>query len=45
LSAGRPGRGAGGKDLTGDVRQIFYEALEGIAVNLREISREGLPRN
>ena len=32
-----------GKDLTEDKRQIFYEALEQIADNLRVISKEGLP--
>lgn len=32
-----------GKDLTDETRAIFYTALESIAHNLRELSREGLP--
>ncbi|MBQ3551711.1 MAG: hypothetical protein IJA35_00920 [Clostridia bacterium] len=32
-----------GKDLDDDKRAIFYEALESIALNLRELCREGLP--
>lgn len=32
-----------GKDLTEEKRAIFYEALESIAVNLRQMSRTGLP--
>lgn len=33
-----------GKDLSDERREIFYEALESIVMNLREISKEGLPR-
>lgn len=33
-----------GKDLSDKKREIFYEALESIVMNLREISKEGLPR-
>lgn len=33
-----------GKDLSDEKREIFYEALESIVMNLREISKEGLPR-
>lgn len=33
----------GGKGLTEDNRNIFYEVLETIAGNLRELSRAGLP--
>ena len=33
-----------GKDLTDEKREIFYEALESITLNLRELSKEGLPR-
>lgn len=32
-----------GKDLDEEKRTIFYEALDSIVVNLREISKEGLP--
>lgn len=32
-----------GKDLDDEKRAIFYEALESIASNLRELSKEGLP--
>ena len=32
-----------GKELTDETRAIFYDALETIAANLREISRDGLP--
>lgn len=32
-----------GKDLTDKNREIFYEALESIASNLKELSKEGLP--
>ena len=32
-----------GKDLTDKNRDIFYEALESIASNLKELSKEGLP--
>ena len=33
-----------GKDLTDEKREIFYEALESITLNLRELSKQGLPR-
>ena len=33
-----------GKDLSDEKRAIFYEALESITSNLRELSKEGLPR-
>ena len=36
--------GLAGKDLDDEKRTIFYEALESIAENLREISKEGLPQ-
>ena len=32
-----------GKDLSEEDRRIFYEALESIVLNLRELSREGIP--
>lgn len=32
-----------GKDLTEESREIFYEALESIVLNLRGLSKEGLP--
>lgn len=32
-----------GRDLTDETRTVFYEALETIAANLREISKDGLP--
>ncbi len=32
-----------GKDLTETQRTVMYEALESIAVNLRQLSRDGLP--
>ena len=32
-----------GKDLTDENRAIFYDSLESIVLNLREISKEGLP--
>lgn len=32
-----------GKDLTDEKREIFYEALESIASNLRELSKDGIP--
>lgn len=32
-----------GKDLTEEKRNIFYEALESIVFNLRELSKEGIP--
>ena len=32
-----------GKELTDEKRAIFYEALESIVSNLREISKKGLP--
>lgn len=34
-----------GKDLTEENRVIFYEALESITNNLRDLSRDGLPEN
>ena len=33
-----------GKDLTEEKREIFYESLETISSNLRELSKEGLPK-
>lgn len=33
-----------GKDLTDENRAVLYEALESIVMNLREISKEGLPK-
>lgn len=33
-----------GKDLTEEKRAVFYEALEAIAANLRELSKDGLPQ-
>ena len=33
-----------GKDLTEEKRAVFYEALEAIAANLREMSKDGLPQ-
>ncbi len=33
-----------GGDLTDEKRDIFYEVLESIVSNLREISKEGLPK-
>lgn len=32
-----------GKDLTEEQRVVFYEAMESIATNLKELSKEGLP--
>ena len=32
-----------GRDLTDETRAVFYDALETIAANLREISKAGLP--
>ena len=32
-----------GKDLTDENRAIFYESLESIASNLRELSKDGIP--
>jgi len=32
-----------GKDMSEETRKVFYEALESIAVNLRTLSKEGLP--
>lgn len=32
-----------GKELTEDDRSVFYAALESIACNLRELSRNGIP--
>lgn len=33
-----------GKDLTEEKRIIFYEAMESITANLRQLSKEGLPQ-
>lgn len=33
-----------GKDLSEETRESFYTALDSIALNLREISKEGLPQ-
>ena len=30
-----------GRDLTAETRRLFYEALESIAANLRDIDKEG----
>ncbi len=32
-----------GKELTDETRAIFYDALESITVNLRNLSKEGIP--
>lgn len=32
-----------GKDLTEEMRDIFYRSLDSITVNLRELSKEGIP--
>lgn len=32
-----------GRDLTDETRERFYKALESIAANLRELSKEGIP--
>lgn len=32
-----------GKDLTDENRAVFYESLESIAQNLRELSKDGIP--
>lgn len=32
-----------GKDLTEEKRDIFYESLESIVTNLRELSKDGIP--
>lgn len=32
-----------GKDLTEEMREIFYPSLESIAANLRKLSKEGIP--
>lgn len=34
-----------GKDLTDEKRAAFYEALESITANLRQLSKDGLPEN
>ena len=34
-----------GKDLSDETRAVFYEALEQITANLRNMSQEGLPEN
>lgn len=33
-----------GKELDDKKREIFYEALESIAANLKELSKEGIPK-
>lgn len=33
-----------GKDLTDEERTVFYNALESITLNLRKLSKEGLPK-
>lgn len=33
-----------GKDLTEETRAVFYGALESIVANLRELGKEGLPK-
>ncbi|MBE6807904.1 MAG: hypothetical protein J6J30_00785 [Clostridia bacterium] len=33
-----------GKDLTDEKREIFYDALESIVLNLRILSKEGIPQ-
>ena len=32
-----------GKDMSDDIRSLFYEALESVAVNLAELSEQGIP--
>ena len=32
-----------GKDLTEETRDVFYEALESITLNLRELTKKGIP--
>ncbi len=34
---------AAGRDLTEETRGIFYEALDSIVANMREMSRKGIP--
>ena len=34
-----------GKNLTEETREIFYQSLESIASNLRELSKEGIPES
>lgn len=34
-----------GKDLTDETREIFYQALESIAANLTELSKDGIPES
>lgn len=34
---------AAGKDLTEETRAVFYNALESITLNLRKLSKEGIP--
>ena len=36
---------AGGRGLSEDQRIVFYEKLEQIASNLKELSRDGIPEN
>lgn len=33
-----------GKDLSDDKRAVFYEVLESITINLKDLSKEGLPQ-
>ncbi|MBQ7897227.1 MAG: winged helix-turn-helix transcriptional regulator [Clostridia bacterium] len=33
-----------GRDLTDETRETFYKALESITLNLRELSKEGIPQ-
>ncbi len=32
-----------GKDLTDEMRDVFYKSLDSITLNLRELSKEGIP--
>lgn len=34
-----------GKDLTDETREIFYQALESIAANLTDLSKDGIPES
>ena len=36
---------AGGRGLSEEQRIVFYEKLEQIASNLKELSRDGIPEN
>jgi DNA-binding MarR family transcriptional regulator len=33
-----------GKDLTDEAREIFYQSLESVTANMRELCKEGLPK-